>query len=170
MGLLTSLLSGAGGGGGALANDRYGIWVMSGNYLVPPNTLVGITNQRFPFNTVKSGSFPDFNTTTHVLTVMQRGIYALGWDGPLIVIDNKGGAHRSAIIRITTNSLVGVADFIGSNYAISTIGTFPGVFGISGTTFLDVGDVVEFGFEYDGSTGLAFSSITTLRIVLLHTL
>ncbi len=154
-----------------LSNNRYGIWVMSGNYSVPVNTQVGIANHRFPFNTLKSGSFPDYNTTTHKLTVTKKGLYSLGWDGNLAVGDNFGGNHRAAVIRITTSSLSGVANFIGNNQAASTSGVFAGIFGVSGITFLDIGDVVEFGFEYQGSAGLGFSNVTTtLRIALLHTL
>jgi len=136
MSLLTSFLA---GGGDLLANDRYGLWKMTSAFAVPRITQVGVSNNRFTFDTVLSGSFPDFNTTTHKLVVTKRGIYALGWDGPLSVVDSFGGAHRAAIMRITTNSIVGAADFIGIQQAISTTGAFTSVFGVSGTTFLDVG-------------------------------
>lgn len=171
MSLLTSLLTGAGGGQDTLANDRYGVWKLTANFAVPVLTQVGLGTpvNRFPFDTVLSGSFADFNTTTHVLTVTKKGIYVLGWDGELASTDNFGGSVRRPVIRKTTSSLA-VPILFTNTSALDGTATFGSAYGISRTTFLDVDDVVEFGFEYNGSINLPFSDETTLQIILLHTL
>ena len=165
MSLLTSFLV----GGDAFDDSRYGVWKMSGNYLVPVNTQVGLSTNRFPFDTLLSGSFADFNTTTHKLTVTKKGIYLLAWDGSLVTIDTFGGTVRRPAIRITTASLVAPTLFTNQS-AVNVDAVFTSSYGISRTTFLDVGNVVEFGFEYKGSSGLGFSSLTALQIILLDLL
>ncbi len=167
MSILTSLLA---EGTNTLSDSQYGMWVMSSNYSVPTEKLVGVDANRFPFNTLKSGSFPDFNTGTNKLTVTKKGIYALSWNGILTSDDTQGGSYRASMIRITTNSLSGTSSFIGNQQAIAQGVGFPRSWGIAATTFLDVNDVVEFGFEHDGFSSLSFSQTTTLRITLLHTL
>ena len=169
MSLLTSLISGTGGiAGGTLPASRFGLWRMALNYPVPNGVAVGTTNNRFTFDTLIDGTFPDFNTTTHLLTVTTKGWYNLSWAGTINTADTFGGTHRMPMIKLISTTARNLE--IGNASAISTA-SFGGTnYQISESTVLKIGDVVEFGFEYDGSAGLIFDNLTTLSISLLHTL
>ena len=144
----------------------YGIWTLNAVFNSPQNLDVGVGGNRFPFNTLVSGEFPDYDTTTHKFTVTRKGLYAMSWDGELNAGDTAGGSQRQTLIQMTTSGLSTIAKEACIMQAVAT-----GViscFGISATRLLLVADVIEFGMAQNGTTTLPFKASSTLRISLIQ--
>jgi len=145
-------------------NADYGIWTLSEVFNVPDNQDVGPSN-RFPFNTLVSGTFADYSTSGHQFTVTRKGLYAMSWDGELTGTDVSGGTQRQALIQMTTSGLPTI-----SKEACIMHGVPPSIscFGVMTSRVLLIGDVIEFGMAQNGTIDLPFKASTTLRITLVQ--
>ncbi|KKM99858.1 hypothetical protein LCGC14_1143600 [marine sediment metagenome] len=144
----------------------YGIWTLSAVFNSPENKDVGVDDNRFPFNTLISGTFPDYDITTHKFTVTRKGLYEMEWNGELTGGDVATGTQRQALVQMTTSFLAPIAKEACSMQAVA-----PGVvacFGARSGRILFPGDVIEFGMAQNGTAPLPFKASSTLRISLIQ--